>query len=855
MKYVIHKDIKRLLQGLRKRGGQYQLAAKTVMQVLGEIKIESSDPFKYLKVTKHGESRIKKCIKYDLSKFCRLITIQDNGVSTIVFVGTHDECDKWLNANKGLNLAVDKQTNEIKNVFKSIDLQNPEKRIADYSDYSEGELISKLKDFEIVFISDLVSGSRIQPFLKMSSLSDEDEILNECAKIEQVDRQELYFDVFMALKAGKIDEARNRIYHFKEELILVEKAEKELVNNTISNDQYLIMDDFREQDIEILLNNTNWHEWMLFMHPQQRVVVEKDFSGPARLLGVSGSGKTSVIVNRAIRLAKKYPKEKILILTLNRALSKLILDLIEHAASNDANKEIISNVEVKSFWKLCQEMLSKFDPENNKLYNDLTHKSLEDVEEIWDEYYHCEANNDDAKIMEPVHRSLLARELYPSSYIKQEFDWIRSALINGDRRKYLKIERQGRKVGLIPDFRMKIIEGLAGWEDKMGFVGVSDYMGLVKPLYEHLKRVTPKYRCILVDELQDFGTSELFLIRKLVQEAENDIFLSGDIAQQVYTKHHKITQANIRIAPQNNIKIFKNYRNSREILEAAYSVFSKNTDKESFEEEDFELLKPEYANFTSPKPFIRKSIDISQEFNHSLFYLKSILNDNSKGCIAIAGFGYYDVNDIGRISGIPVLNGKSDLSGSNIFISDLEQTKGFEFDRVIIINANEQIIPNPDLPKDEWHREISKIYVAMTRAKKELIISYSERLSSIFSDSKDFFSYTSWKDYIIDSSCIDEIELPQPRDSILSGKYIKMTGDKFLFTRKAIGLSVECQSKIRTVVSGKKITVNGNQVEWETLERLINDIKGSRQTPQLNTLLGPTVFNEVVSHFDIGGFD
>ena len=46
-------------------------------------------------------------------------------------------------------------------------------------------------------------------------------------------------------------------------------------------------------------------DWMLFLHPEQKKVAEKDFRGPARLRGVSGSGKTSVLVHRARFLAKK----------------------------------------------------------------------------------------------------------------------------------------------------------------------------------------------------------------------------------------------------------------------------------------------------------------------------------------------------------------------------------------------------------------------------------------------------------------------------------------------------------------------------------------------------------------------
>jgi len=47
-------------------------------------------------LTKYGEKRIKKCRKYDLGGGFRLITLQQGGRVFILFLGTHDECQRWL---------------------------------------------------------------------------------------------------------------------------------------------------------------------------------------------------------------------------------------------------------------------------------------------------------------------------------------------------------------------------------------------------------------------------------------------------------------------------------------------------------------------------------------------------------------------------------------------------------------------------------------------------------------------------------------------------------------------------------------------------------------------------------------
>ena len=47
-------------------------------------------------------------------------------------------------------------------------------------------------------------------------------------------------------------------------------------------------------------------DWMIFLHPDQRALVERRFSGPARVRGSAGTGKTVVALHRAAVLAKRF---------------------------------------------------------------------------------------------------------------------------------------------------------------------------------------------------------------------------------------------------------------------------------------------------------------------------------------------------------------------------------------------------------------------------------------------------------------------------------------------------------------------------------------------------------------------
>ena len=56
------------------------------------------------KPTKHGEKRIKTCRKYDLGSGHRLITLHHKNTVFISFLGSHDECQRWLGKNHRVNV-------------------------------------------------------------------------------------------------------------------------------------------------------------------------------------------------------------------------------------------------------------------------------------------------------------------------------------------------------------------------------------------------------------------------------------------------------------------------------------------------------------------------------------------------------------------------------------------------------------------------------------------------------------------------------------------------------------------------------------------------------------------------------
>src|SRR5262249_39445927 len=67
-----------------------------------------------------------------------------------------------------------------------------------------------------------------------------------------------------------------------------------------------------------------WEKWAVFLHPEQRQWVERDYSGPARVSGSAGTGKTIVALHRAAYLARAHPDARILLTTYSDTLANAL---------------------------------------------------------------------------------------------------------------------------------------------------------------------------------------------------------------------------------------------------------------------------------------------------------------------------------------------------------------------------------------------------------------------------------------------------------------------------------------------------------------------------------------------------
>ncbi len=221
-----------------------------------------------------------------------------------------------------------------------------------------------------------------------------------------------------------------------------------------------------------------------------------------------------------------------------------------------------------------------------------------------------------------------------------------------------------------------------------------------------------------------------------------------------------------------------------------------------------------------------------EELSYAVTYIREYTDPGKKVCLAFAGLTAQDVkkirsslpSDVFGKRNVGVLDTSANIGGASVFLSDLESTKGYEFDSVIILNCNLGVLPNKDLPQEESFRDITRFYIAMTRAKIELILSYSGKIASVLKDDdSQYFIKAKWTDQVEPSK---DIQYPtccitSQQAASMPEEIIFLTGKKFLYTHYAIGASVQLQDQMMKYITGTELFRNVGRIrqrcEWRNI--------------------------------------
>lgn len=473
-----------------------------------------------------------------------------------------------------------------------------------------------------------------------------------------------------------------------------------------------------EQELGRMLN-APLERWRVFLHPSQRQLVERDWNGPVRVLGGAGTGKTVVAMHRARWLVSQadWPKDARLLFT--TFTSNLALDIADNLRKI-CTPEQAQRIEVVNLDAWVSQFVKR-----NGYQSTIIYPGGKDRH-----YANCWS-----KAM-----ALAPGELdYPDSFYKEEWQRVILSQQVRSRREYFNASRIGRGVALNRRQRADIWPVFEEMREQLargGFVTVEDAMHHALDLMQSGgdKR---SYRAVVVDEGQDFTAESLKLLRALVPENKNDMFIVGDAHQRIYQRKTSFSQCGINIMGRGR-KLKINYRTTELIRRYATALL------ENVEIDDLDGGIDSTNDYRSlvlgQEPIVQNFSDIDSEGEWLVQQIEHLKNGEvslSEIClVARTNRLCEEYAQILQNHGVPThtlsRQKSDDRFQEGVRLATMHRIKGLEFRCVMMVGINKGVVPLSiavNSSQDVVEQKLSDIneralfHVAATRAVRYLYIS------------------------------------------------------------------------------------------------------------------------------------
>lgn len=473
-----------------------------------------------------------------------------------------------------------------------------------------------------------------------------------------------------------------------------------------SRARFVVVDD----EALIAIMNAPLAQWRVFLHPSQQKLATGKRSGPVRVLGGAGTGKTVVALHRAKWLAENAtPSEKkVLFTTFTRNLA---ID-IEDNLKTLCGAETLSKIEVKNLDAWVHGFMRSRKLEHRIVYN----RNEDGAQQAWQLALSVKDGSLDLTDM----------------FYEEELEQVVLAQGVRTRDDYRVARRTGRGVVLSRSKRDAIWPVFEEYRAQLAVRKLkevddayADVAELILKEREDASKAMANYSAIVIDETQDLGPQALRLIRAMVEPGENDLFFVGDGHQRIYSRNKAaMSKCGIDIRGRSK-KLYLNYRTTDEIRRQAVALL------EGCEVDDLDDGHDETRRYKSlshgPVPEVLNFGAMDEVLPVLLERLKSwraqaITDAHETACVIASSKKQRDA--IGAFlerNGLQTQtideNQNAGVAPDRVFLATMHRAKGLEFDRVAVVAPKGYL---GDLRDTENHRKL--MYVAVSRAKRESAI-------------------------------------------------------------------------------------------------------------------------------------
>ncbi|TXH11078.1 MAG: ATP-dependent helicase [Gammaproteobacteria bacterium] len=463
-----------------------------------------------------------------------------------------------------------------------------------------------------------------------------------------------------------------------------------------------------------------WDKWAVFLHPAQADLVERSFSGPTRVSGSAGTGKTIVALHRAVHLARANPSAKVLLTTFSKPLANALRSKLASLVGNEplVSARIVVKAVSAVGYDLYSERFGQPQIAPAALVKSLIAKAAAEVE---------------------GHR-------FSTQFLIGEWNDVVDAWQLRSWEDYRDVSRLGRKTrigGKQREALWTIFErvraglrerGVVTWSDVFGRLADSFGQGSARP-----------YDFAVIDEAQDLGVTEARFFAAMAAGRSDGLFFAGDLGQRIFQQPFSWKALGLDVRGR-SFTLRINYRTSHQIRTHADRLLPSTV---SDVDGNTEGRRGTVSMFDGPPPMVLACNDEGHECHAVAGWITDRLKE---GC-APREVGIFVRSDAelkraraaAKAAGVRAveLSEKVEVEDGAVAISTMHFAKGLEFRSVVVMACDDEVIPqseriesvadDADL-EEVYNTERHLLYVACTRARDHLLVTGVTPVSEFVDD-------------------------------------------------------------------------------------------------------------------------
>ena len=416
-----------------------------------------------------------------------------------------------------------------------------------------------------------------------------------------------------------------------------------------------------------------WEKWTVFLHPEQRQWVERDYAGPARVSGSAGTGKTIVALHRAVHLARTNPDARVLLTTFSDTLAHALQTKLKRLLSNEPR--LAERIDVYSLDAIGLRLYKAHVGQATLASREVVIELLQDASKT------------------------VGGHKFSLHFLLTEWEQIVDAWQLESWKAYRDVVRLGRKTRL-PEAQRSVLwsifeRAVAGLKTRNLITHASLFNELAVAIAKSKNR---PFDFAVVDEAQDITISHLRFFAALAADRPNALFFAGDLGQRIFQQPFSWKALGVDIRGRSRT-LRVNYRTSHQIrMQADRLLGPEMTDVDGNSEKRSDAV----SVFNGPPPTIRKLKSESEEIK----VVGGWLSEKVKAGVLPHEFGLFvrsaaqldRAKAAAKEAGIPykILDERVETTSGNLSISTMHLAKGLEFRSVAVMACDDEIIPSQE---------------------------------------------------------------------------------------------------------------------------------------------------------------